>query len=124
MILVDTSVWVDHLRRDNPALAQLLEHGRAWTHEFVVGELACGNLHQRPEILSYFAKLPRASTAEHGEVMELVERRRLHGVGIGWVDAHLLTSVVLEGLVVWTLDKPLQAAADRLAVAAAKPDFR
>ncbi len=123
MILVDTSIWVDHFRRDNPILTQLLEHGRAWTHEFVIGELACGNLRKRLDVLYYLTKLPRVSTAAHMDVMELVERRRLHGVGIGWADAHLLTSVIIDGLVVWTLDKALKDAAGRLAVAASESDF-
>ena len=123
MILVDTSIWVDHLRRDNPVLTQLLEHGRAWTHEFVIGELACGNLRDRSDLLYFLTKLPRASTAVHRDVMELVERRQLHGVGIGWADAYLLTSVVIDGLLLWTLDKALQAAAGRLAVGASEPDF-
>ena len=123
MVLVDTSVWIDHFRRDNPALANLLEHQRAWTHEFVIGELACGTLRERSDVLYYLTKLPRVSTATHEDVMELVERRRLHGLGIGWTDAHLLTSAIIDGLVVWTGDKALQDAARRLSVAAGEPDF-
>ena len=111
MMLVDTSVWIDHFRRGNDALRALLQAGEVLRHPFVVGELACGNLRQRDEILSLLAALPRATVAEHEEVLGLVEANRLMGLGIGWVDAHLLCSAVLTGTGLWTMDKPLVQAA-------------
>lgn len=111
MILVDTSVWIDHFRMGSPTLAGLLEHGEVVTHSFVVGELACGFLRNRGEILSLLRELPAAPEAEHAEVLGFVERYRLHGRGIGWVDAHLLASARLSGSVVWTLDTRLRKVA-------------
>jgi predicted nucleic acid-binding protein len=116
VILVDTSVWIDHFRRDNHTLADLLEGGGAWTHEFVMGELATGNLNRRTEILYYLEHLPRAGTAGHDEVLGLIEDRKLHGIGLGWIDAHLLASAMLEGLPLWSLDKTLAGVARRLGV--------
>jgi predicted nucleic acid-binding protein len=123
VILADTSVWVDHLRRGNQALARLLDDGNVCCHEFVIGELACGNLRRRTEVLHLLAQLPRSPTARHDEVIELVERRRLHGAGLGWVDAHLLTSAVVEGHYLWTLDKPLVAAAERMSIGVTAADI-
>lgn len=118
MILVDTSVWVDHFRRGSPRLAHLLDEGRVWSHDFVVGELACGNLRRRSEILGYLSNLPHTPTAQHEEVLALVERRRLFGAGLGWIDAHLLAAALIEGLKLWTSDKPLIAVARRLSISA------
>ncbi|MBI2072288.1 MAG: VapC toxin family PIN domain ribonuclease [Gemmatimonadetes bacterium] len=118
MILVDTSPWVDHLRRGNARLASLLEDGEVACHRFVIGELALGNLENRSAILEYLSNLPSAPVAEHDEVVGVVERRRLMGTGIGWVDAHLLASCLLAHLPLWTLDKPLATQARRLGVAA------
>jgi predicted nucleic acid-binding protein len=117
-MLVDSSVWVDHLRRGNRRLRQLLRDGRVITHPFVVGELACGWLTRRTEILWLLATLPAAVIAEHEEVLRLVEQARLHGRGLGWVDAHLLASVVLSKSSLWTLDRALARAAAGLGVAA------
>lgn len=114
MILVDTSVWVDHLRAGNPTLAGLLEHGEVVTHPFIVGELACGSLRNRAEILNLLNALPAAPEAEHAEVLAFVEGHRLDGRGIGWVDAHLLASARLSGSVVWTLDRRLRKVAASL----------
>ena len=116
MILVDTSVWIDHFRRDNRTLAQLLDGGGAWTHEFIIGELATGNLERRTEILYYLENLPKVGTARHDEVLGLVEERKLHGSGLGWIDAHLLASAMLEGLPLWSLNKTLAGVARRLGV--------
>lgn len=115
-MLVDTSVWVDHLARGNPALAELLEAGEVETHPFVVGELALGNLRWREGILGYLEELPSVPSAEHAEVLHLVEERRLAGSGLGWVDAHLLASALIEGTRLWTLDRSLAAAAAGLGV--------
>lgn len=118
MILVDTSVWVDHLRRGNARLGGLLEATQVSCHPFIVGELACGNLRKRDQILGHLAHLPQVNLASHNEVMELVERRRLMGTGLGWIDAHLLAAALLAGALLWTMDASLAAAARRLHVSA------
>ena len=117
MILVDTSVWVDHLRRDNRALSNLLLEGRVLCHPFVIGELACGNMRARSTILEHLSFLPRAPVADDREVLSLIERRKLWGTGIGWVDAHLLASAVLAQSALWTQDRTLAKQTVRLKVA-------
>jgi predicted nucleic acid-binding protein len=112
MILVDTSVWVDHLRRRDAALARELDAGTVLVHPFVVGEIACGLLPRRAEILSLLAELPIASVAQHGEALVFIERHRLAGRGIGYVDVHLLASAALApGTKLWTRDRRLAVAA-------------
>ncbi len=118
MILVDTSIWVDHLRRGNGRLAALLEEGQVLTHPFVVGELACGSLRNRVEVLTLLGTLPEAKVAEHQEVMEFVERDRIFGRGIGWIDAHLLASALLSGTTLWTVDQQLARVASILKIPA------
>jgi predicted nucleic acid-binding protein len=118
VILADTSVWVDHLRRGSGGLMTLLDSEEVCCHPFIAGELACGNLRQRAEILRLLTRLPTIPVAEHGEVLHLVERNRLMGSGIGWIDAHLLAAAVVSGARLWTLDRPLAAAASRIGVAA------
>jgi predicted nucleic acid-binding protein len=107
VILADTSVWIDHLRRGNPTLRAHLTKGRILCHPFIVGELALGTLRNRTEILAHLNRLPHLPVATHDEVLGFVERRRLFGVGIGWVDAHLLTAVLLAGARLWALDARL-----------------
>src|SRR6185312_2141194 len=102
-MLVDTSVWVDHLRRRNAALARLLEQAQIWTHAFVVGELACGNLAQRAKILGSLAALPHAPIATHDEALTLLDTHHLIRRGLGWIDVHLLASGKLAKLSFWTL---------------------
>ncbi|MDD5544533.1 MAG: type II toxin-antitoxin system VapC family toxin [Acidobacteriia bacterium] len=114
MILVDTSVWVDHLRRGAPRLIALLNDGEVACHAFVIGELACGRLQNRTEILRLLHRLPLVPSVEEDEFLELLEANPLPGSGIGFVDAHLLASAVLSGLPLWTLDRKLRAAAKRL----------
>lgn len=114
MTLVDTSVWVDHLKRGNGRLGRLLEDGLVLVHPFVVGELALGRIRRRSEILDLLAELPQVEVATHGEAMEFVERHRLEGTGIGWVDLHLLASAALGRVGVWTLDRRLSVTARRL----------
>ncbi len=114
MMLVDTSVWIDHLRRGNPQLAALLNEGGVLTHPLVIGELACGHLTDRSKILKLLEALPSARVAEHEEVLHLLSSRRLHGRGLGWIDLHLLASALLSRCPLWTLDKPLIAAARSL----------
>jgi len=115
-MLVDTSVWVDHLARGNPSLVDLLEAGEVETHPFVIGELALGHLRWREKILGLLKALPAMPEAEHAEVMGLIEDRGLAGSGLGWVDAHLLASALLGGTRVWTLDRPLASAAASLGI--------
>ena len=118
MILVDTSVWVDHLRDGTPALAAALEQGRVLTHPFVLGELACGNLKNRGEVLQLLGELPAAPMATDPEALDFIERRALMGRGIGYVDVHLLASVALAGTAqLWTRDKRLAAVAADLELA-------
>jgi len=111
VILVDTSVWIDHLRRSNPRLTQALEAGDVFGHPFVVGELACGTLKQRERILSLLGELPQARIASHAEVLALIDARRLSGRGLGLIDVHLLASALIEGAELFTLDKRLAEAA-------------
>jgi hypothetical protein len=117
MILVDTSVWVDHLRHGNTRLRSLLDEAAVLTHPFIVGELACGNLRNRQEILRLLALLPEARIAEHAEVLGFLDGRRLYGRGIGWLDAHLLASALLSGTPLWTLDRKLGAVVSSLRIA-------
>ena len=118
MILVDTSVWVDHLRAGDAQLADLLKRAQVAMHPFVVGEIACGSLADRSLVLELLQTLPAASVAESEEVLGFVERHELHGIGIGYVDVHLLASVALtEGGKLWTRDKRLRVAAEALGCA-------
>jgi predicted nucleic acid-binding protein len=112
MILVDTSVWIEHFRNGIPRLSSLLDEALVMVHPFVVGELACGNLRNRARILSDLGALPSAVPATHEEVMRLVQSRRLWGLRIGWVDAHLLASTLLSNCQFWTLDGRLFRAAN------------
>jgi len=114
MVLVDTSVWVSHLRDGNAELANLLNDGRVLCHPLIVGELACGNLKDRAVILSFLQLLPMGIEAEHEEVLKFIENNRLMGKGLGYLDVHLITSAVLTGVSVWTLDKKLAQAVDSL----------
>jgi predicted nucleic acid-binding protein len=114
MVLVDTSVWVLHLRDGNDELASLLNDGRVLCHPLIVGELACGNLKDRAVILSFLQLLPMSIEAEHEEVLSFIEDNRLMGKGMGYVDGHLITSAVLTGVPIWTLDKKLAQTADSL----------
>jgi hypothetical protein len=111
MILVDTSVWVDHLRKGNSRLSELLSEGAVLCHPFIVGELACGNLRNRVEILGLLAALPETHIAEHEEALHLVKHHHLHGRGLCWIDVHLLASALLNRCNLWTLDKSLDSAA-------------
>lgn len=119
MILVDTSVWIEHLRVGNTALTWHLEQGEVLMHPWVLGELACGNLRNRSELLSLLQQLPQCRCANDAEVLFFIERRSLMGRGIGWVDAHLLASVALGGTQgLWTRDQRLLRAAEELGLAA------
>ena len=111
MILADTSVWVQHFRKGEPALKELLEQGLVLIHPVVRGELACGCLAARPQTLRYLGALPRAKTATDAEVLHLIEDGKLGGFGIGWIDMHLIASSLLSGCALWTLDRRLNQAA-------------
>lgn len=114
MILVDTSVWVNHFRQGDPRLSKALADGHVLMHPFVVGEIACGNLRSRPNVLGDLQRLPSAIAADHEEVLGFLERYRLFGAGITWIDAHLLASARLSHCRLWTLDTRLLTAATKL----------
>lgn len=114
MILVDTSIWVDHFRQGNSVLQLLLEEGQVLIHSFIIGELACGSLRNRDEILHLLNALPCLQTVDHSEVMHLVEIKHLFGSGIGWIDAHLLASALLSDCALWTADRRLRAVTTKL----------
>ena len=122
MILVDTPVWVDHLRSGDKKLAGLLDAGRVLAHPFVIGELALGNLRQRDLVLDALRDLPQATVATDREILHFIDRNTLFGLGIGYVDAHLLAAArLMAGTSLWTRDKRLHDAAERLGMAAAFP---
>jgi predicted nucleic acid-binding protein len=117
-VLADTSVWVEHLRAGSPTLSALLDETLVVVHPFVIGELACGNLRNRTELLDPLAKLPRAAVATQEEALQFIENHRLMGRGIGYVDVHLLASVALQGdAQLWTLDRRLAKVAAELRLA-------
>ena len=118
MILVDTSVWVDHLRKDNAPLGKLLDAGRVLVHPFVIGEVALGQMRQRKVILADLLDLPRAQVATEEEAMRFIERHALYGRGVGYIDVHLLAAVRLTpGASLWTKDRKLHAVAHALGLA-------
>lgn len=115
MILVDTSVWIDHLRYGDVELTRLLNTGQVLTHRFVIGELALGSLQNRNIVLSALQNLPQVTIASDEEVLHFIENRALFGTGIGYIDAHLLAAVLLSpGTLLWTRDKRLFAESVRL----------
>ena len=117
MMLVDTSVWIDHLRHGDAALTAALEAGQVWMHSFVLGELACGNLRSRVEVLGLLQALPPMPVSTDKEVLFFIDRHELMGRGIGYVDVHLLASARLGGAQLWTRDKRLHTVAAELGLA-------
>ena len=117
MMLVDTSVWIDHLRQGDAELMVALEAGEVWMHSFVVGELACGHLCSRAEVLGLLQALPPMPVSTDKEVLFFIEQHQLMGRGIGYVDVHLLASARLGGAHLWTRDKRLHALATELGLA-------
>ena len=115
MILVDTSIWIDHLRNGNPALVGLLQNEAVCIHDFVIGELACCNLRNRAEVLGLLQSLPRLAAATEDETLFFIEQQNLMGRGIGYIDAHLLAAAVIRGATIWTRDKRLMAVAEEKA---------
>jgi predicted nucleic acid-binding protein len=114
VVLVDTSVWVDHFHRPDSKLARLLEAGEVLTHSLVIGELACGDLASRRTTLDLLHALPRAAEASEGEVLALIERAKVFGAGLGVVDVHLLAAMRLSGADLWTHDRALARAVERM----------
>lgn len=115
MTLVDTSVWVDHLRNGNDALSELLLKDEVVRHPMVIGELACGNLKRRKELLSLLHALPTVERVSDDEILFFMEQHRLSGRGLGLVDVHILASCFISRTPLWTLDGRLQQAANDLA---------
>ena len=114
MTLVDTSVWVDHLRKGNPTLTQLLNGNEVAIHPFIIGELACGGLKNRSEILGLLNELPSAIVADNNEVLQFIERNHLYGKGLGWIDVHIMASALLSKANVLTLDKRFGRTVEKL----------
>lgn len=115
MVLVDTSVWIDHLRSNEPEMASLHDGRQIFVHPMVIGELACGNLPNRYDVLEHLEGLPQITVATDEEVLFFIEHHRLMGTGIGYIDAHLLTSIVLHRRTqLWTRDRRVMAVADEL----------
>ncbi|MBW1903032.1 MAG: type II toxin-antitoxin system VapC family toxin [Deltaproteobacteria bacterium] len=114
MILVDTSIWVAHLRQGSRQLEKLLMDAEVMCHPFIIGELACGNLQNRNEIISLLQSLPITLTIEFDEFLFFMYRNQLMGKGVAFVDVHLLASAQLTGVPLWTADKRLKSAADQL----------
>jgi predicted nucleic acid-binding protein len=122
VILVDTSVWIDHLHKAVPLLMNALEKEDVATHPFVIGEIACGEIARRQEVLALLSTLPSSTQATDEEALRFIERHRLMGKGIGYIDAHLLASVMLtNGATLWTRDKRLAGIAARLRIEFASP---
>lgn len=116
MILADTSVWIAHLRHGEPELAARLSEGVVLMHPWICGELACGNLKDRAAILADLNELPTAKIASDEEAFSLLEKRKIWGQGLGWIDIHLLVSAILSQGQLWSLDKKLARAAGELGV--------
>ena len=118
MVLADSAVWINHLRQRDAVLEELIAREEVLSHPYVVGEIALGSLRDRATIVTDLEDLPQAAVAGHGEAMELIERRHLFGLGIGYVDLHLLASTLLTPEArLWSADRRLAAAATRLGVA-------
>ena len=115
-MLVDTSIWVEHLRHSQLGLVSLLHRAEVHCHPFILGELACGSITNRSEILQLLRRLPSVQVVDNEEVMTFVERHRLMSRGVGWVDVHLLASAALENILLWTTDRRLAAIARSLGV--------
>lgn len=117
MILVDSAIWVDHIRHKMPRLIRLLEDGQGLCHPFVIGEIALGSLRDRQFVLESLSSLPQAPVADHGELLFLLDERRLYGLGIEYVDLHLIAScLLLPGTLLWTRDRRLKTAARQLGI--------
>ncbi len=118
MVLVDTSVWVDYLRKGDESFSHLLNQGQVCMHPMIIGELACGNWQNRQQLLELWQNLPKAKEASHAEAMHVLEKRRLMGKGIGYVDLHLLSATLMsDNTQLWTRDRCLAQIAGSLGIA-------
>ena len=115
-ILVDTSVWIKHLREGDQNLTQLLEQGLVACHPFIIGELACGGIKNRYEIITLLNDLPSTDLLDHSDIMEFIENRKIMNKGIGYIDVHLLGSALVSDTPIWTFDKALSKIAFQLSV--------
>ena len=115
-VLVDTSVWIKHLREGDKKLVRLLEQGLVACHPFIIGELACGGIKNRHEIISLLNDLPSTNILDHYDIMEFIEYRKIMNQGIGYVDVHLLASALVSGTPLWTFDKALKKVANQLSI--------
>jgi predicted nucleic acid-binding protein len=113
-ILVDTSVWINHFRKNSPTLQRLLDNDLVLCHPLVIGEIACGNMKHRSEVLESLAMLPTTLTLDYQELLTFIETHRLFGQGLGWIDIHLLASTLLQQVTLWTLNQSLRNAARKL----------
>ena len=111
MVLVDTPVWIDHFRNNNTQLIHLLNNGDVFCHPFIIGEIACGNIQNRIEILSLLQSLPQSLTIDHEEILIFIENNNIMGQGLGYIGITILASAILSGLSLWTLDKRLKTMA-------------
>ena len=111
MILVDTSIWINHFNKSNAGLISLLNSAKVCIHPFIIGELSCGNISNRSEILSLLKSLPHIEPALDEEVFALIENKKLYGIGLGFIDVHLLASALIHNVKIWTTDKALNKAA-------------
>ena len=116
MTLVDTSIWIDHFRKGNAHLKELLVNAHVACHPFIIGELACRNLRQRSEIILLLHALPSVNTVTNDEILYFIEEKRLTGLGIGIVDVHLLASAIMTNTPLWTSDARLKEVAKRLKI--------
>jgi len=115
-ILVDTSVWIKHLREGDQNLTQLLEQGLVACHPFIIGEIACGGIKKRYEIITLLNDLPSTDVLDHSDIMEFIENRKIMNKGIGYIDVHLLGSALVSDTPIWTFDKALSKIAFQLSV--------
>jgi len=114
MILVDTSIWIDHLNQAHSELVRLLNNGIVCTHPFIIGELACGNIINRTEIITLLNALPCLDTALESEVLNLLESHQLYGSGLGYIDVHLIAAALINNVKIWTRDKNLNSITRKL----------
>ena len=114
MILVDTSIWIDHFNKSDADLVKLLNSAKVCIHPFIIGELSCGNISNRQEILNLLKALPQVESVLDEEVFILIENKKLYGIGLGFIDAHLLASALINDVTIWTRDKKLKKAAINL----------
>ena len=115
-VLVDTSVWIKHLRESDKNLVRLLEQGLVVCHPFIIGELACGGIKNRHEIFNLLNDLPSSDVLDHHDIMEFIEHRKIMNKGIGYVDVHLLGSALVSESPLWTFDKALRKIANQLSI--------